>query len=644
MSDLELIRGTLKDVSRRVQLQVGWGWFWKGFFVGAVVWLLVLSLYKVWPVPVIALGIGAVVWVLLSLGAWAWGVARKPGAATTARWVDDRQHYQERLSTALEVAEAKSAGRWEELVIADAASCARDFDMRQALPWKLPGLAKWSLVVLVLAAGLGFVPEHRSAEYLDAKRQVEAIREAGQQLESLVKRELALRTPALETTRESLEDVQELGRQLGKVKLDREAALQRLASMTDRIEQQLREMAKEPAMRKLSAGERVSSAGEGKTAEGLQKQMEALQQELGKAAGQAKELGEMQDKLEQLRQAASELATAESGEAEAMKEHMASAMAELASQAGAMGLDVAGLQEAMEALQSGDMGQLLQDLDAAFMDLEKLAQMSKAMQDLKRQLAEMGGSLAEQLDKGQGLAAYASVQRMMRELAKLDLSAEQMQEMLKEVSEAVGPGMEYGQLGEFLKEAAGSMKQGDRAGASESLAKAAEELKRLMQQMGDCEGLASALAGLKAGQMCVGNCSGWGLAKGLGKPGFKPGGKPGAGVGTWADEGQWMDPQDTGLWDNSGIERPGMDSKGQTDRGAGELSDALTPTKVRGQISPGGPMPSVTLRGVSIRGQSRVDYEERVTAAQSEAQSALNQDLVPRAYRGAVKDYFDDLK
>lgn len=644
MSDLELIRGTLKDVSRRVQLQVGWGWFWKGFFSGAVVWLLVLSLYKVWPVPVLILGGGAVVWLLLSLGAWAWGVARKPGVATTARWVDDRQHYQERLSTALEVAESKSSGRWEELVIADAASCARDFDMKRALPWKLPRLAKWSLVVLLLAAGLGFVPEHRSAEYLDAKRQVEAIREAGQQLESLVKRELALRPPALETTRESLEDVQELGRQLGKVKLDREAALQRLASMTDRIEQQLREMAKEPAMRKLSAGERVSSAGEGKTAEGLQKQMEALQQELGKAAGQGRELGEMQDKLEQLRQAASELATAESGEAEAMKEQMASALAELASQAGAMGLDMAGLQEAMEALQGGDMGQLVQDLDAAFLDLEKLAQMSKAMQDLKRQLAEMGQSLAEQLDKGQGLAAYASVQRMMRELAKSDLSAEQMQEMLREVSEAVGPGMEYGQLGEFLKEAAGSMKQGDRAGASESLAKAAEELKRLMEQMGDCEGLASALAGLKAGQMCVGNCSGWGLAKGLGRPGFKPGGKPGAGVGTWADEGQWMDPQNTGLWDNSGIERPGMESKGQTDRGAGELSDALTPTKVRGQISPGGPMPSVTLRGVSIRGQSRVDYEERVTAAQSEAQSALNQDLVPRAYRGAVKDYFDDLK
>jgi hypothetical protein len=644
MSDLELIRGTLKDVSRRFQLQVGWGWFWKGFFAGAVLWLLVLSVYKIWPVPVVGLVLGGLVWVLLSLAALVWGVARRPGAATTARWMDDRQHYQERLSTALEVAEKGGAGRWEELVIADAASCARDFDIRRAMPWKLPRLARWSLVVLVLAAGLGFVPEHRSAEYLDAKRQVEAIREAGEQLESLVKRELALRPPSLETTRESLEGVQELGRQLGKVKLNRDAALQRLASMTDRIEQQLRELAKEPAMRKLAAGERVSSDGDGKTAEGLQKQMEALQQELGKAAGRDKDLGEMQDKLGELRQAASELAAAEGAEAEAMKQQMAAAMAELASQAGAMGLDVAGLQEAIEALQSGDMGQMLQDLDAAFMDLERLAQMSKAMQDLRQQLAQMGQNLAEQLDKGQGLAAYASVQRMLRELAKADLSTEQMQEMMQEVSDAVGPGMEYGELGELLKSAAESLEQGDRAGASESLAKAAEELKRLMEQMGDCEGLASALAALKAGQMCVGNCSGWGLAKGPGRPGFKPGGKPGAGVGTWADEGLWMDPQNTGLGDNSGIERPAMESKGQTDRGAGELSDALTPTKVRGQVSAGGPMPSVTLRGVSIRGQSRVDYEERVTAAQSEAQSALNQDLVPRAYRGAVKDYFDDLK
>jgi hypothetical protein len=55
-------------------------------------------------------------------------------------------------------------------------------------------------------------------------------------------------------------------------------------------------------------------------------------------------------------------------------------------------------------------------------------------------------------------------------------------------------------------------------------------------------------------------------------------------------------------------------------------------------------MPSITLRGVSIKGQSKVDFQEAATAAQSDAQAALSQEQVPRAYQGAVRDYFDDLK
>lgn len=55
-------------------------------------------------------------------------------------------------------------------------------------------------------------------------------------------------------------------------------------------------------------------------------------------------------------------------------------------------------------------------------------------------------------------------------------------------------------------------------------------------------------------------------------------------------------------------------------------------------------MPSITMKGVSIKGQSKVEFQEMVAGAQSEAQSALNQDQVPRAYQNAVKNYFDDLK
>ena len=108
--------------------------------------------------------------------------------------------------------------------------------------------------------------------------------------------------------------------------------------------------------------------------------------------------------------------------------------------------------------------------------------------------------------------------------------------------------------------------------------------------------------------------------------------------GGWGYNGEWTD-----RWDNSGMTRPDMDPRGHTERDASQ-SDALTPTKVKGQFNPGGQMPSITLKGVSIKGSSKVAYEESATAAQADAQSALSQEKVPRAYQGAVKDYFDDLK
>jgi hypothetical protein len=177
------------------------------------------------------------------------------------------------------------------------------------------------------------------------------------------------------------------------------------------------------------------------------------------------------------------------------------------------------------------------------------------------------------------------------------------------------------------------------------LAAAAKELEKLMQQMGDAQSLMAELEALQKASMCVGTCQGW--KRGEGPPTFNPNGsKPGSGVGTWADESNgWMyDGQWNDRWDNSGIVRPDMDSRGHTDRGEGELTDALQPTKVKGQFSPGGQMPSITLKGVSIKGQSKVAYEEAAATAQSDAQSALSQEKVPRAYQGAVKDYFDDLK
>jgi hypothetical protein len=55
-------------------------------------------------------------------------------------------------------------------------------------------------------------------------------------------------------------------------------------------------------------------------------------------------------------------------------------------------------------------------------------------------------------------------------------------------------------------------------------------------------------------------------------------------------------------------------------------------------------MPSIRLKGVSIKGTSQIQFQEAAAAAQEDAASAVNQDKVPRSYQGSVKHYFDDLK
>jgi hypothetical protein len=231
---------------------------------------------------------------------------------------------------------------------------------------------------------------------------------------------------------------------------------------------------------------------------------------------------------------------------------------------------------------------------------------------------------------------------MMTQLNSSNLTPEQLQKMMQEVSKAVDPAGNYGQVSEHLKSAAKQMQASDKSGAAQSLAAASKELGKLMQQLGDAQELQATLDAMNQASMAIGTGQGW--RPGHGQPQFGQGGQPGSGVGTWADEnGQWNG-QWSGGWDNSGVVRPDQEGRGHTDRGEGELPDALKPTKVKGQFSPGGQMPSITLKGVSIKGQSKVAYEEAATAAQSDAQSALSQEKVPRAYQGAVRDYFDDLK
>jgi hypothetical protein len=392
--------------------------------------------------------------------------------------------------------------------------------------------------------------------------------------------------------------------------------------------------------------------------------MEAVQKQLGQnVARNPEELEDLRDQLRKAQEAAANLGDPNSAAGAAAQEQLLQTLSEMARQARDAGEPLPQLEEAIAALQQGMTDQFVKNLDLATSDLEKMADMARTLEQLQQQATEQGKDLPEQLKYGQTEAAQKSLGEMVERLKASNVDREEMEKILDEVQRAVDPASPYGKVAEHLKDAVREMRQGQRPEAAESLAAAADELEKLMQQLNDADALMASLEALRRAEMAIatrknwaeckggqcqacagagcGQCNGTGMCFSWGQ-----GGKGGpAGVGTWADENGWSyyNPQRTGPVDNSGVQRPDMAGRGVTERDS-NTPDNLAPTKIQGQLSPGGQMPSITLRGVSIKGTSTVEFQEAVTAAQTEAQSAINQDRVPRPYQGAVRDYFDDFK
>lgn len=540
----------------------------------------------------------------------------------------------------------------------DAAEHARSIDPAKLVPFIWPRIARWAAVLAVLAVGLGFVPTYRTKAFVQKQKDTSSIRDTGKHLADFTRRTVEQRKPVLEPTQKALNEVSELGDKLAKANLTRSEALRDLASVTEKLAQQAQQFGKNPGFKPLEQAARESGSAGNQSPEALQQQMNALQKALGNGPANADKLEKMRRDLQKARQALANLPDKDSAAAKAAKEAINQSLAELSKQMNDMGQSLQGLDDAIRALQQNQTDLALKEMEHALTDLEKLRDMAKSLEQLQKQAAKMGKDLAEQLKNGQAQAAQKTLEKMVEQLKAANLTPEQMQKLMDEVSRSIEPGSQYGKVGELLKNAADQMKAGKNPGAAQNLAAAAKELEKLLQQMADAQSLMAALDGLDRAQLAIALGKEWGQCQGecqacngmgcelcMGKN-FKwcHGGKPGRGVGIWADEEGWTYfDREMERWDNSGVERPEMDPRGHTDRDA-NLNPNLMPTKVRGQMSPGGQMPSITLKGVSIKGQSSIQYEEAAAAAQADAESALNQDHVPRAYQNTVRDYFDDLK
>jgi hypothetical protein len=440
-----------------------------------------------------------------------------------------------------------------------------------------------------------------------------------------------------------MEAVVDLSNVLVKNPPTRGEALREVNKLADQIQKQTGDLMQNSGVRKLDKAAREQSAANAGNPGELQKQIEALQNKLGDAAGKSDGLDKLKDDLAKAKMDGKGLPEKGTPEGDAARQKLAETLAALNQRTQTIGQKLEGLEEAIAALEAGNTDLFLKDLDLAMKDLDKLRDMAKALQQMQQQMGDkLGKDLAEQLKFGQAEAAIQTLDKMMEQLKSGNLTPAQLEQILQEVKKAVDPASEYGQVAEKLGKAVQCMQGGQKGEAAENLAAAAKELEDLLKQLGDAQSLAATLEALERAQMAISTCQGMGCF-GRGPPKFGRGGKPGRGVGTWAEEDGWLyyPEQRDELWDNSGAVMPELDPRGHTERDV-QKPDDMTQTKIRGQFAPGSSMPSITLKGVSIKGTSNVQFEEAAKAAQTEAQNALNQDQVPRAYRNNVKGYFDD--
>ena len=607
-------------------------------------WLTILAIYKLTPVAMSVVFWVGVCGLVLPIAGLFYGFAKHFDARDTARWLDQKTGLKERLSTAVELAEAKPEGsEWSGLVIRDAAQAAHEIMPKKLLPLQLPSVCNRILLVLVACFALGFVPEHRSKSYLEQQRDSAVIEDVGINLENLTKLQVKDNPPKFEQTAELIDFVKDMGREFQRGNLLRDEAMAELTSLAERLRDETKKLGQAQTINKMKQAAQTPTTAVASTQAALQKQIAELEESLGDMKDATpNQLDEINSKLDAIKEAAKDLPNTNSPELKYALQALAQSMAELTNMAQQMGMEMQNLNKAIDALKSSDIEQFLKNLEFSARELETMAELREALQNLEIQMAEVGKTLAEQLEKGQVSAALNTLETMMNQLESSSLNDGELKKMLKELQAALSPAENYGECSLRLSEAKDQAKAGNKSGASLSLAKAKDELRNMFNEMADAQNLMQALENLERAQMAVGNCQSFSLSR---KPNVGPSQKPGAGVGMWGNDSYELTPEQKTAqrWDNAGLKRPDVGPRGQTER-ENKVPENMGASQIKGTIDPKGQMPSITLRGVNIKGNSNVQFREAVSAAQSEARNALNQDKVPRAYRDSVRDYFDDLK
>lgn len=212
-----------------------------------------------------------------ALAALAAVCVRRPDALAAARVLDAVLALEERASTAVEVSR-RPAGPLAPLVVSDAVAHLQGADLRAALPLRLPRILVW--VPLLMAVLIAWPLRGLAIPGTPAHRTLQVIRREAARLEQVARvLERQARAERLPLTRRAANQMRALGQRLRQERVDRAAALARIADLSREV-QQLRQQA-DRRLQESAAGSTDLPAGLLRRST-LQRQIRQLQEALSR--------------------------------------------------------------------------------------------------------------------------------------------------------------------------------------------------------------------------------------------------------------------------------------------------------------------------------------------------------------------------
>lgn len=506
-----------------------------------------------------------------------------------ARLTERRAGLKERLSSAVEFTQQGSDNAIASLPFyaeqfADANRYAETVNVKSLYPLRVPRPFWFGLVACLALLGAYFLPSLPLFWSPEHKQEMAEVKRQGIALVKLAEdKQKTAETQKLDETKKAAAEARKLGEAMRKQKLDKKQALVAMQKLTQKMEAQQRELAQKSAPKPLQqAGKEFK-----RSLDEMQKQVaQAQQKKAAEQAAQNQKPGQQKPTDPKQSAALQKQEEAQKKLQDALQK-MAQAMANQSPQQ---------MQQAME--------QMAQQMPSNPMSPEQTQQMQQAMEQM-----------AKALDNTQMQMAAQQAQQLAQRLQNMNgMSAQQQQQManmMKQLAQAMGKGegLNVAQL--------------------------------------DAKTLAELMEALKEGRLTMAMGAGMGDKPGVGGKG------PGKGFGAHGDPSEAMaDPGDTKprlLVQNQSMHGKGVGKNGSAQEFAKYLSQKVAPSKhlpnakVAGDRSQNGQELSLSMTGNPDPTHSSSPYYQVYQTNRKQAETSLNKENIPAAYKEQVRKYFDSI-